>query len=138
MLCSVYKLGGSLRGGADRGLGIGQRVVSNCIVHHLSFLGYYFFFSVIFLFITIIIILILYLFLVHIIFYFTLVIKLFLSQPTSFTFVFPILLPIPLGREGVSGCVVLSCWLGSNHDRKDGEGQWGGKVVSSRKAWSSA
>lgn len=116
-------MGGSWPGGADRCSAIGQRVVSNCIVHHLSFLGFFLFFFVIFIFITIIIILILYLFLVHIIFYFTLIIKLFLSQPTSFTFVFQILLPIPLGREGVSGCVVLSCWLGSNHDRKDGEGQ---------------
>ena len=48
---------------------------------------------VIFLFITIFIITSL----VSIIFYFTLVIKLFLTQPTSFTFFSPILLPTPLG-----------------------------------------
>ena len=33
----------------------------------------------------------------------------------SFTF-FPFLLPTPLGGGGGSGCVVLSCWLGLNHD----------------------
>ena len=42
----------------DHGSGIGQQVVSNCIVHHLSFLGCYFFFFVIFLFIAIIIIIV--------------------------------------------------------------------------------
>ena len=47
---------GSWPGGADCCSGIGQWVVSNCIVHHLSFLGFYFsLFFVIFLFITIII-----------------------------------------------------------------------------------
>ena len=53
-----YRNWGELAGGADRCWGIGQQVVSNCIVHHLSFLGCYFFFVVVvFLFITIIIIL---------------------------------------------------------------------------------
>ena len=91
--------------------GIGQRLVSNCIVHHLSFLGCYFFFC------CIIFLLQLLLFLVSSVFYFTLVIKLFLSQPTSFTFFSPLSSSSPHWQgEGGSGCMVLSCWLGLNHD----------------------
>ena len=54
-------MGGSWPGGADRCSGIGQRVVSNCIVHYwgffsLGFISIFFLFFVMFLFITIIII----------------------------------------------------------------------------------
>ena len=50
---------------------------------------------------------------------FILSIKLFLSQPTSFlASALLILSPIPLGwREWASSCVMLSCWLGLNHDK---------------------
>lgn len=49
-------------------------------------------------------------------FYFISVIRLFLSQTTSFLPFFLVLFPIPQGREGVeSSSVVLSCCLGLNH-----------------------
>ena len=53
------KTGGSWPGGVDHCSGISQQVVSNCTVHHLSFLGCYFVVVVVvvFLFIMIIIIL---------------------------------------------------------------------------------
>lgn len=47
------------------------------------------------------------------IFYFVLIIKLFLSQPTSFTFFLP--LSSPLG-VGWGQCMVLSRWLGLNRN----------------------
>ena len=52
------QIGGSWPGGADRCSGIGQRVVSNCIVHRCFFFLFFslFLFFVIFLFIAIIII----------------------------------------------------------------------------------
>lgn len=72
--------------GANPFSGIGHQVVSNCIVHQLSFLWIYFslFLLTYFLFITTIIT----------IFYFISTAKLFLSQATSFTFFFP-LIPLP-------------------------------------------
>ena len=98
----VYKGRGSWAGGVDRCSGMGQWVASNCPVHGLSFLGFYLpFFFVLFLFIRIIIlILFFFFFLVSSIFSFSVVIKLLLSQPTSFPFFFFPLLPIPVGGEG--------------------------------------
>lgn len=45
------------------------------------------------------------------------IIKHFLSQHMDFTF-FSIFLPNPMEKEAVlaSGCVVLGCWLGLNHN----------------------
>ena len=113
----VYEWRGSWAGGADGCSGMGQWVVSNCIVHGLSFLECYFFFCCIpfhYNYYYYVIILIL-----SSVFYFTLVIKLFLSQPTSFTFFFfaPSSSPPHWEGAGGSGWVVLSCWLGLNHDR---------------------
>lgn len=51
-------------------------------------------------------------------YYFNLFIKLFLPQLTSFTFLLSI---PPRGRSGASGCVVLTCWLGLNHDSLFGQ-----------------
>ena len=49
---------------------------------------------------------------------FALPVKLSLSQPVNFlTLTLPILSPIPLWGKWASGCVVLSCWLGLNHNR---------------------
>ena len=93
---------------------MGQRVVTNCIVHHLSFSW------VLFLFFCYIPFHYSYyynIFILSVIFYFTLVIKQFLSQPIRLGVLFFDSPPHPTGRgEGVSGCVVLSCWLGLNHD----------------------
>ena len=90
--------GGRLLG--DR-LGIGQRVVSNCIVHHL--------FSYTLL---LLILLPLSLLLLLLLLLFSCLNKLSLSQHTGFTF--PFLSPIP-EREGggwANGCVVFSCQPG--------------------------
>lgn len=78
-------------------------VVSNCIVHHFSFLS--FISPFMFLFITIIITIS--------------IIKLLLSQPTRFTY-FSCSFPCQvegLGEEGVSSCVVLRLWLRFNHKK---------------------
>jgi len=75
-------------------LGIVHGVVSNCIVHHL--------------YIIIIIIIIIFS-------SFAFLLNCLYLNPGVSVFFFPFLLPIPLSRWKVS-CVVLSCWLGLNHD----------------------
>ena len=58
---------------------------------------------------------------------FTLIIKVFFSQPMTFlTFTLLILSPILLVGEGVSSCVGLSCWLNPNSCRIGGrQHRWG-------------
>ena len=51
---------------------------------------------------------------------FTLPSKLSLSQPMSFlTSALSILTLVPLWGKLASSCVVLSCWLGLNHNNKE-------------------
>ena len=104
MSCLVYKQGGSWPGETD------HCSVSNCIVHRLICIFQFFYYYYCHFIIVVIIIIIFFLFCP---------IKLSLSQPRSFTF-FPLILsPIPLGGgKWLSGCVVLSCWLGLNHDTR--------------------
>lgn len=81
--CSVYQLG-SWPGGTGHCSDIGQQLVSDRIVHRLSFVGFYFpFFFVIFISITTTIVIIFYYYYCILV---ILVIKLFLSQPMSFFF----------------------------------------------------
>lgn len=88
-------------------VGIRSAGVNNCIVHHLSFLGFIFLsLFVVSLFFTIIIVVLL--------FYFISIIKLLLTNGFNF---FLILLPNPTGgRCGgvgmcVGGCVKAAVWL---------------------------
>lgn len=89
----------------EEGVGQDLQVVRNCIVHNLFLLS----FLPLSLFFTTSIIIVI------IIFYVVSIIRLFLAQPTSFTF-FLILLPTPLGKGWANSCTVLVCWLGLNHD----------------------
>ena len=78
--------GGSWPGGADCCWGMAQRLVSNCIVHPLPFLGCYFLFGLYSFSLQLVTILLL-LFLASSVFWFSLVIKLFLTH--DFYFLFP-------------------------------------------------
>ena len=83
---------------AEKWLGIGRQVVSNCIVHHLFciffyhyYYYYYYYYYFPFLFCPI---------------------KLSLSQPTNSTVFFPILSPIPLGgSEQMAVWCLAACWV---------------------------
>lgn len=99
--CPVYKLGEVTRNasnlGSGEGSGVGQQGVSNCIIQHFFFPFCYH---------------------LPLLLYFTLflIIKLFLSQSTSFTL---ILSPIPLGCVGGEKKLrewLLNFQLGLNHD----------------------
>lgn len=92
-------------------LGISQWVVSNGIVHYLSFLSFITLLTfVVFLFMTIIMIIIM--------FCLISILKLFLCKPLGFTFFFPQFSSPSAqdGRDWDSGCILLSCWLRLNHN----------------------
>lgn len=102
---SVYKLAGIVWEGlvvvVPEWFGILSTGVNNCIVHHLSFLGFIFLcLFVVSPFFTIIITVLL--------FYFISSIKLLWSQPVSFNF-FLVLLPNPTGGRCV--CMKATVWL---------------------------
>ena len=91
--CPVYKLGGVGREGriTARASVSGWWAIALCItcLSWVLFLSFFLLYSFSLQLLSLL--------LVSIRFYFTLVIKLFLSQPTSFTLFSPILLPTPLG-----------------------------------------
>lgn len=89
-------------------------MVSNCIVHHLSFLRFYFsLFAVLFSTTTIVTLVFYYCSYYYILLYFILA---SLSQPMILPFISSPSIPPGGGEERANDCVVLRCWLELNHN----------------------